>query len=291
MREHEKRYRSIGRSSSEEARERYKRVADKSAARKKNTQMTYEDYLRETKDTEKLLELDDDSRWTKFKEGVGDYTSWLSEKRDKYVPVAVEKSKTVYKKQVQEKNYPTRLKQAAQKRLQPLYEKYGTKNVKYAGITSIAVLGLLGGFIIIRGGGSEVAVTEDGQVAGAEIAEPTFDVVRPNDEDNQVFFDPELGVASYQDTVGGKTVTISQQPISTEQQANKTEFLNQVAVNLKADVEFSTQFGPTHLSTKPDDTGDQVVFFLTDELLVFIRTRGESISPIEWTEYINSIST
>jgi hypothetical protein len=67
--------------------------------------------------------------------------------------------------------------------------------------------------------------------------------------------------------------------------------LNEVATSLLAEVSFDTKFGTTHIANAPDDTGDQVAIFMTEDLLVFIRTRESTIDPVSWIEYINNINT
>ena len=305
MNEHERRYRrSVGRTDSAEMRERYRRLSEKQAAQSKNSQMTYDDYLAQAKDIEKIIEVDDDSRWIKFKEAAADYFSWVSDKKEKYAPIAKERAKTLakegFQKQPIHRQSVKRWIATASTKLDPLREKYGQKNVQYGLFTGTAVLVLLGGFVLFRGDGGSasdsVAVTglENGAVQGAEApAQPTFDVITPDDNTltSAIKFDPSQGVASYQDKVKEHTLTISQQPLTDEQKQNKEAEIEKIAINLLAEISFETQFGTTYLTnTAPDGTNSQVAFFMTQDLLVFIRTGGTAINPDAWVEYINSIN-
>ena len=305
MREHEKRYRSAARRPrATDARAQYRRVADKLSAESKNRQMTYDDYLAQLKDGEKIIEVDDDSRWTKIKDAASEYFAWVSDKRQKYTPIVKQKLKTVAKR-VAEKQPVLKQKlilwvKAADTRLEPLKQRFGAKNVYFTGITGISVLVLLGGFMALTGGGdskgSEVAVSEleTGAVQGAETpVDPTFDVIIPKDGEltSAIKFDPSQGVASYQDQVNEHALTVSQQPLTDAQKEDRDAELTRVSVALLADISFETQFGTTYLTnTAPDGTTSQVVFFMTEELLVFIRTGGSTLTPDEWVEYINSIN-
>ena len=312
MNEHERRYRSsIGKSSSEQARARYKAAAQGRSARpaaNSKKPMTYDDFLAESSDTEKIIELNEDSKVERFLDFSERYFGWLKAKRDKYTPIVKEKvktgAKTAVKKQPVTKDRLKKGVKQADGWLDPLKQKYGRQNVHYGMITGTVVLVLLGGFILVWGGGadsdvatgdSSVQETGFGEVQGAETpTQPDFEVATPSDNTQQtaIRFDPEQGVASFQDKLREHTFTISQQPLTDTQLADKEGQLEIIAVNLLAEVSFETQFGTTYLTnTAPDGTSSQVAMFMTDELLVFIRTGGTSLSADNWVEYINTIQS
>ena len=124
--------------------------------------------------------------------------------------------------------------------------------------------------------------------------EPTFDIVLPDERSDQVedriFFDSDLGVASFRDAIRGSEVTISQQPLTDEQKADREGQLEIIALQLLAETSFDSKFGTVYVSnTSPDGTPSQVTMFTTDELLIFIRTSGNALSVDAWAEYIQRI--
>ncbi len=291
MREHERRYRtSIGKSDSETQRARYRAASDKKEATKKNRQMTYDDYLAEVKDGEKFFEVSDDTRWDEIRENIRSkirvYSEWVKANGPTYAQTAYTKAR----------GYARIAWSWAQKQYKTLRARYSTRQLALAGGASIAVLVLLGGLVSVFTGsdGTSEQTVAEGTVQGAS-SEPTidFDPVLPSTvEEDAVFIDARQGVASFRDQIGLSTVTVSQQPLTEEQKADRAGQLELISVQLLSDVSFATQFGTTYLTnTAPDGTASQVVMFTTDDLLVFIRTPGTTIAVDDWVEYINTIET
>lgn len=263
--------------------------------------MTYDDYIKQTANIDKIIEIDEDTKWDKLRDFVGEYLAWMAAKTKRYTPVVKAKAaslaKVAYQKQPINKALLERWARGAREKIKPLESKFGAKNVLFGGITGITVLVLGGGFFIPK-----LFSGESGQVQSAvDVAEdlnignqiePTFDVAVTDtvNKDQGIYFDPEVGVASYRDIVRGFTVTVSQQPLTDVQRADPAGELEKLAVQLLAGVSFETDLGTVYLTTPaPEGDPSQVAMFMTNDLLIFIRTAGVSISTEGWVEYINRI--
>ncbi len=274
---------------------------------KPNGKMTYDEYLAQVKDVDKIIDVDEDSRVEKFLDFSETYFDWVRAKKAKYMPLAKNGLERAYKRIRREQPITkTRLRGVASwadGRLTPVKSRFGVQNVYFGLITSTVVLVLVGGFIFVRsdpqdaddGQGVAVEGSSFGEVQGVETpVDPTFNVLTPADNSSQtpVFFDSAQEVASFQDKYEEHTFTLSQQPLTDNQIADPESELENIALTLFADVSFETRYGETYVSnTAPDGTSSQVVLFMTDELLVFIRTSGTSLSIVEWTNYINEINS
>jgi len=314
MREHEGRYQSSpanqegGRKRARPPRNRLS-IGRQYTSGKKDKQMTYDDYLAQVKDADKIIDVDEDSKLDVAREVWTQYVEWLKQKRLKYQPIVIAKLRGAIKTVVDSPKvtqFTCVVKSKTVNSFGSLVRRLGRNNVVNGAITSTVVLVILGVFIaslsssdsvndnVAQGvDGSDSIQSSEGSVQGASArVEPSFDVVTPDDEPIQasVVFDPSVGVASFKDKIQDRGITVSQQPLTDEQKADKVNQLELISVSLSAEVSFETKFGTTYLTNvAPDGTKSQVVLFMTEELLVIMRSDGVTINPDAWVEYINTI--
>jgi len=118
-----------------------------------------------------------------------------------------------------------------------------------------------------------------------EIAEPTFETIAAP-ENVQARFDQARQVASFQDTLAGSPVVVSQQQVPDNEKSNEL-FLLKVAQSFGISKEFQSDKGGVFIGDNQEQQV-QTALFRYKDLLVFIQT--ESIYPNDvLVEYINSL--
>lgn len=300
--------RSARRLTPEEARARYRASAPtKTGSDGVKRQMTYDDYLAHVKDAEKLIEIDDESRWTSFKEGVSDYFNWLDDKRE----ILGEKTKQAFTKDDDGQTGAfwralTKLRVGFKKLILPLEKRVGAKNLRYATVTGITVLVLYGGFGLIFGGaGDEIAV--DGQnrsspsVQGA--ASDQEDLIAVESDDDLAFEMLFPGGASrddydvvlispqgadpaytYLDQVNGPNGPV----MRVTQQVVPAEFsLADVATGFNATEEIQVD-DITIYHGYASNENVQSLLFIKSGLLVTIRSSGQLPDDV-WAAYVANL--
>jgi len=301
MREHEKRYRrgGSGEVKSSKAKVDIGHVKpNKTPTKPANTKITYDDFLESIKDADKIIDINDDSKWNNFLEFTSEYVSWINQKKNKYLPVAKKKLSEFaiksYQKQPIHRLAIEKWSKTGYRRLKGLNSQFGSKKVLFGGLTSIALLVLGGGFIIFRDSpqpqGTVKAVVDEKPNVVRE--EPDFPIVTSDTADLEqgLYFDSSKGVATFRDKIKSVPVTVSQQPLNDQQKLNPAGELEKVAVQLSAGISIKTKLGTVYITTPdPEVSKDQAALFMTNDLLIFVKTAGVSISTEGWVEYINSI--
>jgi hypothetical protein len=154
----------------------------------------------------------------------------------------------------------------------------------------VAAIVLLLGFTLISQSTKENS-DDNPQVAGqATAAEPEFNVVRSpanNEESNIVKYDPEKRVASYEDTINGVRVAVSQQEVPADKKSDEL-FLVTVAQSFGLNEEISTDKGGVFIGSNENEQVTTVVFRFQD-FLVFMRSSG-LLTPEDIIEYVNSMT-
>lgn len=104
-----------------------------SSSRKSERPMTYDDYIRQIKDVEKIIEIDDSSKWNQFRDFVSEYWNWVDEKKQKYYP----KANRFVKKKLSRaliviRSISETIVRSTHNKLKPLEKKIGQRNLKYS---------------------------------------------------------------------------------------------------------------------------------------------------------------
>ncbi len=260
----------------------------------KKQPMTYDDYIRSLASSEKLFEVEEipfGERFRKFTDVLSEFASRLKTALWRRI-----RSYSVTLLAFIRSHRP----EAVNKQLKPVIRTYKQLEKRF-GARTLMVAGSLGAIFILAG--FSVILTKsqlskpdkggNGEVQGVSDApKPTFDVVESEtrDENTKVAFDPQLGVASFQDKVGDLPVVISQQPLAEEQRKNQNEFLNEVSVNLRTTGSIETDKGTVHFTIPTQKKNDtvQVIIFIYKDLLIFVRADG-TLEPDQIKAYVDGL--
>ncbi len=256
----------------------------------KTRKVSYDDYVEHVNNIEKIIDIDERTRWRQTVDYWDDYSEWSSVQRSKFRKWLAAHYINLRKKQ------PTVV-ESWQKLTRPLYKRYGARNVQFASIS--AIVGVLG-LIVVNGlffgaSSAPIEVTDESQVLGGSSTQPNFAVVKPDNltDETAIFFDPQLETASYVHEIDGTPVVISQQPLSDAQKQNRAAELSLIATTLSADFSFDSKFGRTFISSAALEDGSQasqVIIFMTEDLLIFIRNDSSVfLEPQSISDYISRI--
>lgn len=274
------RYRAT-RPEASQQRAQYRRLADKKSASAR--QMTYDDYVSQVRDIDKIIEVDEDNFGERLRRSVSSLRNRLelvigrlSSRFTAFVHSAVGEKLATQKWLGQAKQWDRRV------------------VIGVGSVTSIIVLVLCGQLLF----GDDSIRTSDltssaGQVQGARVVTEDFEPVVPEDKKEEIaktlYIEPQKGIAGYHDTLSGFPITISQQPLSDEQKRDPEESLSKISVAVYASGSLETKKGRAYIVQPSEDDPTQKVLFITKDLLILIRTSGTDISDEAWIEYINSI--
>ena len=157
------------------------------------------------------------------------------------------------------------------------------------GVFGVALIVVM---VLVNPQSNNVDIDPQNVLSNTAPEKPNFDVLQSEQSaTDEIYFDPEEGVASYTSSIDDVSIAITQQPLTTEQLNDDTEWLKNIAFSIEAETVFQTRYGDTYLAQPSELTGEaQVVVFKTDQLLLTIRTNGDKVSLLSWADYINSVS-
>jgi hypothetical protein len=104
----------------------------------------------------------------------------------------------------------------------------------------------------------------------------------------QTSYDGSKNTYSFTDTVGGKSILVSQQPVPNKFK-NATEAVMTVAQSLGANESTSTDDGTAYIASD-SKSNSQTVVFTKNNLLLFIQSPFKHTGN-EWSSYINSLKS
>lgn len=153
-------------------------------------------------------------------------------------------------------------------------------------VGAVLVILVLGGLVLP--GGKKNTETPSPQVAGvATPTKPSFETLVPNEKaKSSVKFDPTRQVASYQDTIQGARVVVSQQKLS-EKDLVDPNFLSRTATAFNLTTEVTTKKGQAFIGVNLEKN-TQFAMFTYKEFLVFIQA-DQSYKNQTIVEYIDSL--
>jgi hypothetical protein len=168
------------------------------------------------------------------------------------------------------------------------------KNLTYkkAGIgASALVLVVAVGVIALQTRDSKGEKTGNTGVLGTASQKPTFEYSLPTGAGHEVKaesvrYDAQRKVVNFTDSIGGVTITISQQPLPDKFKENTDEEVKKLAESFSANEVLSTANPTAYLGTSAK--GPQTVIFSKKGLLVFIQSTKE-IDNHDWAEYITNL--
>lgn len=111
------------------------------------------------------------------------------------------------------------------------------------------------------------------KVQGATSAQkPDFEAVLPKNapQDKIIKFDPTKRVASFEDTIQGSRIVVSQQKLG-ETEIKDTEFLKRTATNFNLKTELTTLKGTAYIGVNIEKNV-QIAVFIYKDFLFFIQT-------------------
>ena len=127
-------------------------------------------------------------------------------------------------------------------------------------------------------------------VAGDTITKPDYPTLVPSNNTSVIKdstrFDASKRVATFQDSLNGSRLVISQQQIGSAQTGDAT-FLSKLATNMYLKTQMDTDNGPAYLGTNLEQH-IQTVAFVKGDLLVFIQSQNV-LDVSVWTTYINGL--
>lgn len=128
-----------------------------------------------------------------------------------------------------------------------------------------------------------------GILGESEVVAPDFDTLaNATGAQNGLVFDPDAKVASFQDTIGGHSVIISQQeiPAAVSSEQGGVEKLA-LSLNNKATINrYETDKGQIYVIAAQN--GSQTVIFGYEHLLVFLRMDAHVDEQL-WVDYVNQL--
>lgn len=150
---------------------------------------------------------------------------------------------------------------------------------------SAAVILIIAIFLVTTSGDKNIEKTD---TLGKSSTAPTYDTVLPggkesNTTNGKLRFDPDKQVASFTDTIGPTTITVSQQPIPENFKNNIDEEVKKLAEGFSATEIINESNPKAYLGN--DVKGAQTVIFHKNGVLVFILS-SRAIEKYQWAEYI-----
>lgn len=161
-----------------------------------------------------------------------------------------------------------------------------------------AVIGV--GAVFIVGGGvlGALQISNKGknpEAGGTEVLsqntqKPDFEYSLPKGDESElvgdVRYDAEKKVVNYQDSIGGVSITISQQPLPEGFKQDTEAKVKKLAADFAATEELVTANPTAYIGTSVK--GPQTVVFAKKDLLVFIQSIKE-IDDKDWAEYVTNL--
>jgi hypothetical protein len=168
------------------------------------------------------------------------------------------------------------------------------KNLTYkkAGIgAGSLILVIAVGVIALQARDSKGENTGNTGVLGTASQKPTFEYSLPTGvghdvKSESVRYDAQRKVVNFTDSIGGVTITISQQPLPDKFKENTDDEVKKLAESFSANEVLSTANPTAYLGTSAK--GPQTVIFSKKGLLVFIQSTKE-IDNHDWAEYITNL--
>lgn len=168
------------------------------------------------------------------------------------------------------------------------------KNLSYkkAGIGAGAlVIVLVIGVVALQARDNKGEKTGNTGVLGTASQKPTFEYNLPTGaasgvKKENVRYDAQRKVVNFTDSIGGVTITISQQPLPDKFKENTDDEVKKLAESFSATEVLSTANPTAYLGTSAK--GPQTVIFSKKGLLVFIQSTKE-IDNHDWAEYITKL--
>lgn len=159
---------------------------------------------------------------------------------------------------------------------------------KKLGIGGAALVGIFAiGLIVNKVATSEDKKPTETAVLSAEDQKPDFATVAPKDKDAPTTrYDTKRKVVSFQDSIGGVAITISQQPLPQGLKEDTDNKVKKLAADFAATEVISTSNPTAYLGTSAK--GPQTVIFSKKDLLIFIQSTKE-IDTHDWAEYITKL--
>lgn len=161
------------------------------------------------------------------------------------------------------------------------------KQLKLIGVLVVVAAISFAGYTFIPGlinknKGSEVLSSKD--------EKPSFAVSKPDtiSADEQVKFDPSKKVASYNDTLNGVNIVVSQQPLPETFKDNPFGELEKVASSFSATESFVVKDFKVYIGVSIK--GPQSLILIKDKKLIFIQSESK-IPNTKWVEYIETLKT
>lgn len=164
-----------------------------------------------------------------------------------------------------------------------------------AGLSICALLLLLSGVRILQqrtatspASGAGVGTGAEQAVLGKEVAKPSFAVMAPtNVSDDAVRYDEARKVASYNDTIDGVNITVSQQQLPDSFKADPSGAVKNMAAQFNAKQEIAAGEQLAYLGTSIK--GPQTLIMQRQGMLLFIKSE-RAISDDAWKAYISKIA-
>lgn len=162
---------------------------------------------------------------------------------------------------------------------------------KQLGIGSAALVGvLIVGGITLNVRSNRGANSNEGKgVLSAHDQKASFDSLEPSDKNDKTTeqrYDPQKKVVGYTDSIGGVTITISQQQLPEGLQEDTDNKVKKLAEDFSANEVLNTANPTAYLGTSAK--GPQTVIFSKNGLLVFIQST-KKIDNHDWASYITSL--
>ncbi len=162
---------------------------------------------------------------------------------------------------------------------------------KKLGVGSAALIGLLviGGVALNVRSNKGQGTNEAKGVLSASDQKASFDTLEPDEKTKNTTdqrYDSQKKVVSYTDSIGGVTITISQQQLPGGFQEDTDNKVKKLAEDFSANKVLSTANPTAYLGTSAK--GPQTVIFSKNGLLIFIQSTKE-IDDHDWASYITGL--
>lgn len=169
--------------------------------------------------------------------------------------------------------------------------KYKPNRTVGMGVASLVIIGVgVFAVVAILGDDKTDQPSGDTSVLSKATAKPDFDYSLPKGKEDQVDqavkFDATKKVVNYVDSIGGVTITVSQQPLPAGFSDNAQDKVRKLAEDYSANHPLTTANPTAYLGT--DSKGPQTVIFTKKNLLVFIQSSNR-IDDHDWAEYITNL--
>lgn len=248
---------------------RYQKLKDKREADEKT--MTYDDYVKSISDADKIIDIDEDE---KLIENIRNMAF------DKF---------GLYRHKIQQKLASLRLKGTITTHFKPLLV------ATTVFISIVLAFSMFGAKDNDRSPESQVAEYDE-EVLGAASqneASPDYRYFKPNSNDSnmsEASYDSSKKVVAYKDTLQGFPITLSQQKIASNDSSSTSKIIDHIKVNLDTKGIIETNKGKAYITQLDLRTNTQTVFFVKDDLLVFLNSKGVSLNNSVWKSYIDKLS-